>query len=259
MKTLVLDFDGVIADSQMECLFLGFNAYLEFNKSTKLFDGKKFTFDNFNFLAQKHRKSVEQYKALRPYVIDAFCYYVIAHIVENSIAVKSQEEYDDLRNRLSKDVYADFVELFHSKRKRLVENNINEWLGLVTPYKKVVSAIKMLSSSFDLAISTNNRKFAIDAFSRKHGINPKVVFDSSFGSDKKVHIEKIHNELGAGFDEIYFVDDQVRHFPKLLKLGVNCCLATWGYNTKEQHEEAKKLGVELLAQENFHETFARIR
>ena len=46
MKTLVLDFDGVIADSQMECLFVGFNAYLEFNKGTKLFDGRKFKFDN---------------------------------------------------------------------------------------------------------------------------------------------------------------------------------------------------------------------
>ena len=257
MKTLVLDFDGVIADSQMECLFVGFNAYLEFNKGAKLFDGRKFTFDNFDFLAQKHRKAVELYKALRPYVIDAFCYYVIAYIIENNIAVKSQIEYNDLRKRLAKNIYADFVELFYSERKRLIDSNINEWLGLVKPYEKIIPAIKMLNSKFDLAISTNNRKFTIDAFSEKQGIKPKIVFDSSFGSDKKVHIENIHNEFGANFDEMHFVDDQVRNLTGVLPLNVHCYLAAWGYNTKEQHEEAKKLGAVLVNQNNFYNTLSK--
>ena len=84
MKILALDVDGVIVDSQLECLFVGFNAYLDFNQNSKLFDGRKFTFDNFNFLIQKHRIEVEKYKILRPYVIDAFCYYVILHIIEKA-------------------------------------------------------------------------------------------------------------------------------------------------------------------------------
>lgn len=257
MKALVLDYDGVIADSLMECLFVGFNAYLEFNKGTKLFDGRKFTFDNFDFLIQKHRKAVEQYKMLRPYVIDAFCYYVIAYIIENNIPIEGQNEYNDLRKRLAKGIYADFVELFYSERKRLMESNINEWLGLVKPYERIVPAIKMLDSKFDLAISTNNRKFTIDAFSKKHGIKPKIVFDSSFGSDKKVHIENIHNEFGANFDEMHFVDDQIRNFAGVLPLNIHCYLATWGYNANEQHEEAKKLGAVLVNQSNFYSTLLK--
>jgi len=53
------------------------------------------------------------------------------------------------------------------------------------------------------------------------------------------------------FNQIYFVDDQVTHFPEILKLGVNCYLAEWGYNNKEQQEEAKKYDVTFLKEENF--------
>ena len=257
MKVLALDFDGVIADSQLECLFVGFNTYLDFNRNTRLFDGRKFTFENFDFIAQKHRKAAEQYKALRPYVIDAFCYYVIAYAIDNNIAIKNQNEYNNLRKQLAEGIYAKFVEQFYSERKRLIDSDINEWLALVKPYEKIIPAIKMLSNNFYLAISTNNRKFTIDAFSRKHGINPKIVIDSSFGSDKKLHIENIKNSLGANFNDIHFVDDQIRNLINLLPLGVHCYLATWGYNTKKQHEEARRLGAVLLSQDNFYNILSK--
>ncbi len=259
MKVLALDFDGVIADSQMECLFVGFNTYLDFNRNTRLFDGRKFTFDNFDFLIQKHREAVEQYKMLRPYVIDAFCYYVISYIIENNIIIKSQDDYNELREKLAKNIYERFIRAFYGERRKLIENNLNDWLSLVKPYQKVIPDVIRLSNKFNLAISTNNRKFTIDAFSRKHDINPKIVIDSSFGSDKKLHIENIKNSLGADFNDIYFVDDQIRNLINLLPLGVHCYLATWGYNTKEQHEEAKKMGASLLTQENFYKAFAKVK
>ena len=259
MKVLVLDFDGVIADSQMECLFVGFNTYLDFNQNTKLFDGRKFTFDNFDFLIQKHRKEIEKYKSLRPYVIDAFCYYALMYIIEKNIVIKSRNDYNGLREKLAKNIHGHFVSAFYEERHKLIENSLNDWLSLVKPYQKIISAVIRLSNKFNLAISTNNRKFTIDAFSRKHGINPKIVIDSSFGSDKKLHIENIKNSLGANFSDIYFVDDQIRNLIKLLPLGVHCYLTTWGYNTKKQHEEAKKMGAVLLIQENFYETFAKVK
>ena len=61
MKVLALDFDGVIADSQYECLFVGFNAYLRLNKNTKLFGGKKFTFNNFNNIKKKYKNTIKKY------------------------------------------------------------------------------------------------------------------------------------------------------------------------------------------------------
>ena len=92
MKVLTLDFDGVIADSQYECLVVGFNTYLNYNKNTKLFDSQKITFNNFNKFKKRYRKIVEKYKKLRPYVIDAFCFYVILYIIDKNIKIKNQND-----------------------------------------------------------------------------------------------------------------------------------------------------------------------
>lgn len=255
MKALVLDFDGVIADSQMECLFVGFNAYLQSHKITKLFDGRAFTFDNFNFLTAKHRSSVEEYKRLRPYVIDAFCFYAMLHIIDNHIAVRSQSHYNEIREKLAAAIYNDFVKRFYEERQNLIKNSLNEWLALSPPYKRIIQAIKNLGA-FYFAISTNNRAFTINAFSKKNGISPRMIVDSSFSTDKAKHLEHIKNNLKSDFSSLHFVDDQINHFPKLLDLGAKCYLATWGYNTEEQQKEARRLGVVLLAEDEFYKKFA---
>ncbi len=254
-QVLVLDFDGVMADSQMECLFVGFNSYLEFNKKTELFGGQRFTFDNFNALAAKHKKTVDEYKRLRPYVIDAFCYYVIAHIVENNINMPDQESYNRIRDKVKDNIHGNFIRFFYEERQRLIDNNLDKWLELEKPYKKIITAIKKLGNT--PAISTNNRKFTIDAFCGKYGIKPMIIIDSISGSDKKVHIEKIKNELKINFEDLYFVDDQLKNFIKVLPLGVKCYLATWGYNTEEQRKEAEKSGAILVSEDNFYEAVVK--
>ena len=110
-QVLALDFDGVIADSLMECLFVGFNTYIHFNKDTRLFGGQKLTFENFNDLTEKNSKAVNIYKELRPYVIDAFCYYVIAHIIDNNITVKTQDHYGQIREKLKQNIHQDFIKI----------------------------------------------------------------------------------------------------------------------------------------------------
>src|SRR3989338_10818211 len=99
MKILALDFDGVIADSQFECLVVGFNAYLKLHKNTGLFGGKNITLGKYSKIKKKHKKIIDWYKKLRPYVIDAFCFYVISHIMENNIKIKDQAQYAQLREK----------------------------------------------------------------------------------------------------------------------------------------------------------------
>ena len=130
MKVLALDFDGVIADSQMECLAVGFNSYLNFHKDTKLFDGQKITFDNFDELREKYKDIVDKYVELRPYVIDAFCYFVILHIIENSIKIEDQNQYNKLREELSKLYYDKYVDYFYKERYKLQDEDIGKWLEM---------------------------------------------------------------------------------------------------------------------------------
>ena len=257
-QVLALDFDGVIADSLMECLFVGFNTYIHFNKDTRLFGGQKLTFENFNDLTEKNSKAVNIYKELRPYVIDAFCYYVIAHIIDNNITVKTQDHYGQIREKLKQNIHQDFIKIFYEQRKCLIDTNFDEWMGLIRPFDNIIDAIKKLRSKFMLAVATNNRAFTIEAFMKKFDITPDIITDSSLSVDKKLQIDNIKSRLNVGFEDIHFVDDQVKNFNNVFPLGVKCYVANWGYTTKEQLEEAKSKDIKILEQDDFYNVFSSI-
>ena len=252
---LALDFDGVIADSLMECLFVGFNAYIHFNPGTKLFEGKKLTFENFEAITKKNQDAVNTYKVLRPYVIDAFCYYVIAHIIDNTIKIRDQDQYNKLRQKLKQNIHQDFIKIFYEQRKHLIETNFEKWMALIRPLDKIVDSIKKLRPKIMLAIATNNRKFTIEAFMKRFGIYPDIITDSSLSVDKKLQISHIKSKLNVKFEDIYFVDDQVKNFSDVFSSGTKCYLAGWGYTTQEQLEEAKKKGIKILGQDDFYKVF----
>lgn len=252
MKVLTLDFDGVIADSQYECLFVGFNSYLKLNKHTKLFDGKKLTFNNFNNIRKKYKNTIKKYKNLRPYVIGAFSWYAILYIIENNIKIKHQNQFNKVREKSIKN-FGKYVNYFYSERYSLQKKSYKKWLKLEASFKKIIDGIKRLEKRYIITIATNNNRKSIYGLLKKYKIRPKVIADSNISLNKKKQLECIKNKLKVNFNEIHFVDDQVIHFPKLLKLGINCYLATWGYNNKRQRQEAKKLGVVMLTESNFYE------
>lgn len=256
MKVLALDFDGVIADSQFECLFVGFNSYLKLHKNTQLFGGQKLTFDNFNKLKRKYKKTTEKYKKLRPYVIGAFSFYVIYHIIENNIGINNQSQFNSVRKKLMKEYSDEYTPNYYNIRSSLQKENFKKWLELEIPFKKVIDGIKKLEKKYIIAIATNNKIRSIQGFLKKYEINPKIITDSDISLDKEKQLAYIKDELKLNFSDIHFVDDNVSHFPKLLSLGVNCYLAAWGYNNKAQQQEAKKQGTILLDEGNFYKELA---
>ncbi len=256
MKILTLDFDGVIADSQLECLFVGFNNYLRFNKNTKLFDGQKITFDNFYKIKRKYKKIINEYKKLRPYVIDAFCFYVILYVLDNNIKIKNENQYNRIRKKLMNGFYNKCVKNFYNERKRLQREDFKKWLQIEIPFKEIIESIKKLENKYIITVATNNRKFVVEKFLKQYNIAPKIITDSAFSIDKKKQLKHIANKLKAKFNDIHFVDDQIKHFPGMLKSGVNCYLALWGYNNEKQRKEAKELGVVMLNENNFYKKLA---
>lgn len=256
MKVLTLDFDGVIANSQYECLVVGFNTYLKFIKNTKLFDGQKFTFNNFGKLKEKYSDIVKKYINLRPYVIDAFCFFVILHIIDYNIKIENQIQYNKLREVLSKQHYREYVDLFYKERFTLQDEDIEKWLELETPYEKIVEGIGELKNIYTFTVATNNRKRTVEKFLNKYQLSAEIITDSTLSSNKIEHLEYIKNKLNVNFNDIHFVDDQVMHFGNLLNLGVKCYLATWGYNNEEQQKRAKDQGAVFLNEDNFYRILA---
>jgi len=249
MRILALDYDGVIADSKFECLAVGFNTYLNFESKTKLFDGERFTYENFKNKIETNKGLIKKYKSLRPYVIDAFCFYVIFYALENNIEIKNKSDYDNLRKKLI-GLYEQYIKCYYPERSNF-QKKINEWLKLLSPYK-VTDAIKKLGEKYILTIATNNREKSIKPFLDKYEIPVKVIADSTISTNKVKQIEFIKNKYNAEFSDIYFVDDQVAHFAALLKLNVKCFMAAWGYNTKEQRKDAENIGVVPVSEKSFY-------
>lgn len=256
MKVLVLDFDGVIADSQYETLAVGFNSYLGLNKDTKLFNGKKITFENFNSLKKEYKSAVNKFRKLRPLGIDNFCPYVFLTAIEHNIKIKNQDEHIRLRNKLMPNSYNEYVKIFLRERTEFQKKDFDKWVEMDMPIKMIIKSIKMLQKRYIVAVATMNRKKSIIRLLKKYKISPRIIADPTISPDKKEQLTYIKNKLKLNFRDMHFVDDQVRHFPKLLKLGVNCYLATWGYNTREQKAEAENLGATLLTANIFYRTFA---
>ena len=257
MKTLVLDFDGVIADSQYETLVVGFNTYLSLNKGTKLFGGQRINFNNFNKVKKKYKSTVDQFKKLRPFGIDNFCPYVLLTAIENKIRIKSQNEHIKLRNKMLPGSYKKNLKHFLKERAELQKMDFNKWVQMDMPFKSIINAVRKLQKRCTIAVATMNRKKSIIRLLKKYKIRPKIIADPTISPDKKKQLEHIKNKLWVKFNDMHFVDDQVKHFPRLLKLGVHCYLATWGYNTKEQQKEARRLGAVLLSQNNFYSILSK--
>ena len=214
---------------------------------------------NFDRIKREYKTIVSQYKKLRPFGIDNFCPYVFLTAIENNIKIKSQSDHIKQRKIMMPKIYKKHLKLFLGGRAEMQKEDFNKWVKIDRPIRNVISSVKKLQKKYPIVIATMNRKKSIIRLLKKYGITPKVIADPTISPDKKKQLTYIKNKLKAKFDYIHFVDDQVKHFPNLLKLGVHCYLATWGYNTKKQQEDAKKIGAILLNQNNFYETFAKVK
>ena len=144
------------------------------------------------------------------------------------------------------------VKKFFKKRENLKKIIKNKKLPLEERFAAQLKLAKIPRNS-----ATNNRKDSIQPFLKNYNIEPLIISDSKVSIDKKKQLKRIKNKLKVNFDEIHFVDDQVRHFSKLIPLGIKCYLATWGYNNEEQQEEAKKQGAIFLNKDNFYKELVK--
>ena len=179
--------------------------------------------------------------------------------MENGIKITNQNDYNGLREKLIIKNYEKYKTYFYNERHKLQKVDFDKWLNLYSPFKKMIDSIKKLEEKYTIAIATNNRKDSISPFLKNYKIEPKIISDSTISIDKAKQLEYIKGQLKADYEELHLVDDQVRHFPKLLAMGVNCYLAIWGYSNEEQREEAKNQGIALLKESNFYEYFNNLQ
>jgi len=174
-------------------------------------------------------------------------------MIENNKNVRNSNDFDLFSQEFKIDDKK-FIDKFYENRSNYMKNNFSEWVKL----SPLFLHIKKFFHKYDknnLFISTSNSKITIVKTLAYHEVdfNEQNIFDNTASLEKKEHIIAIKDRKKSSYEDISFIDDQISHFPNLLKLGVKCFLATWGYNNEEQRKEAEKLGVVLVDEDNFYE------
>lgn len=243
-RILALDFDGVLVDSRKECFVMAVNAYRQGRPGSKAFPVSFEPGKVEETLKENYASLFERYKPIRPYVIDAFSFFVLLNSLEEDMELDSQADYFELRESL-KDEKDSFVKAFYDERFSWLEDHPEDWLSLMEPFP-LMRSLPKLSEQFELVISTNNDKRPVETIFRKHGIEVKGIFDKSNGSDKRAHLTAISEQFSIPFESILFVDDNLHHLTTTLPLGVTCLFPEWGYHTEEQMQEAEERGLTIL-------------
>ena len=102
MKALALaiDYDGVIVDSRLKSLFLGYNAYNRLNQdpNDNIFGVKFITFKNWEKVRKESQSKIKKYNKLRPYIKVPSDFSVIVELLKNDIIINSQKDFDMKKN-----------------------------------------------------------------------------------------------------------------------------------------------------------------
>ena len=256
MKILALDYDGVIVDSALECLFTSYNAYFKIykHKDKDFFGGKLFTFENWKDIKKDYPKEIVNFIKKRPYIRGANDYGLIIKLMEEKKIINNQKDFDKYRKSVDFDFEA-FHREFYKERDRLQELDFKAWINLEPSYPKIVEGIKkLLESGTKIIITTSNRlKSIAPSFTRSYlgfEIKKEDILDMRFGEDKSEQMKHIVKSHNIQFEEIYFVDDQVSHLIQTRPLGVKVFLAGWSYATDIQKEEAGKKNIPIIEKED---------
>ncbi|HZX44717.1 MAG TPA: hypothetical protein VFF28_03450 [Candidatus Nanoarchaeia archaeon] len=240
MKILVLDYDGVIVDSEPEAFAASMNCYAKFKGKDRLF-----TVWDIKDIDLKYKTLHEKNKALRPYVSTVDHIYAIMEVIERGIKVENDAQFYNFAANIN--VPSGFKEEFHRERKRFQEEDFDEWMKSTKPFAQALAGLIAAVKRFDkVVIVTANKNELISPVLEKIGLSYDEIIDTYYSKDKYGAVDSIAETYDADYKDIYFVEDSVFWMEKMIKKGVRCFLATWGYNTEAQRKEADGIGATLL-------------
>ena len=243
---LMLDFDGVIAQSIDECLVSGHNAYADYSGGSRV-----------ERMEELDRDWVETARHLRNFIRNGEDYVYIAHALASGEEVNGQEDFDAFKqdNIDLKDL---FFERFFQARQSFARSRPEQWCELSPLYPGMAGFLKEYEPGNNLYIITTKLLVFVREILSFHNIDlqQENLFDTRDGRSKSQIITDILADRQISKKQCYFLDDQVDTVIKVCPTGIHAILALWGYNNKEQAEKAQSRGVETMTRDAFFQFFA---
>lgn len=231
---LCLDFDGVICDSALECLVSSWLAYYRDIAGNWPSHVPVSLRSNFSFL--------------RPFIRSGEDYILIQELLHKKVRIESQQQFDSYITAAGVERMKRYKALFYKAREGLVEQERSYWLSLNPIYRHMDQALKRLSGRDELHIvSTKRPDFIVAILSSNEIEFPQRNIHYANNIEKLDLVADLLIE--SEFERLVFVDDQIDHLHREGITGrIDSKLAAWGY-VKQEWQDSKVPGVEVLSAE----------
>jgi phosphoglycolate phosphatase-like HAD superfamily hydrolase len=250
MKALVLDFDGVIANSAPEAFRVALRTYTELCPESGL-------------ASREPGALYAAFVDLMPLGNRAEDFGVALRALDSGVRVADQADYDVFYAAQADAWRRDFHRRFYEVRAELSRSDPAGWRALLPPYPRLVETLRRRAGDAAYAIATAKDRASVGALLEDYGVRdlfrPDLVLDKETGVHKTAHLEHLRAVLALPFEELTFVDDKVNHLDAVSRLGVRCALAAWGYNGPREHALARAHGHLVCRLEDVDALFSASR
>jgi phosphoglycolate phosphatase-like HAD superfamily hydrolase len=240
---LLFDFDGVLMDSIREAGLSAYNAVTGSNHTTleempencfQLFYNNRFIFYKPGILFLLMQWCIENYETKPNYILtkDEF------------------KKYIDKETRCLNEL----GHYFYSVRTNFMTATKEKWVKINHPFQPIWDSVIENGADKVIILTAKNRA-AVATLAQHYGLQIKDenIYSGDNGKNKIENFKEILNRFGK--QNYLFLDD---HLINLVDLDnyfnqketiINFALCTWGYGWQGDIEEAKKLGYQVISQE----------
>ena len=215
---LLLDFDGVICDSAMECFVSSWRAFRGISGLPADIDAPV--------------DLPEEFLSLRPFIRTGEDFVLIQEILQRGIPVHSQMDFDGVAAGKSEAELREYRKRFYEARTNLLVESREYWLELNMLYSHMKTPLKTASGSDGLRIISTKKPCFIVEILKGNGI---------FIPESRVYLAPKEGKLplaaelveDSELDTAVLIDDQIDHITGNNRKDIQVGLATWGYVKKE--------------------------
>jgi len=224
-RFLFLDFDGVICNSVLECLYSATIAYYS-----------KYLKQQITSLPLSFKEDFIRY---RPFIRTGEDYVVLAELVAKGVKIHTQEDFDRELQSNPKDRLSLFRELFYQTRRELIAHDFLHWMRLNPLYRGVKEPLLEVAQAPTVYILSTKVSDLIHKILLHHGIDwPEDRILYSHTISKKDIIGAVLESKGVS--EAVLLDDQLDHLRLAMEdRRILPFLAGWGYVKPEWLEQRK--------------------
>ena len=216
MKTIFLDFDGVLFDTVLESYLLARYAYFNISPFEKI-----------------NKNEYGKFRAVRYLITHSWHYYYIMKLIEDRISIENFSQ--DFKNALldrNIELENDFDKNFQEKRVDLINNHFKFWNKLDKPYP-FFEKIKHIANNFNIIIVSTKNEEAILRHCYDYGLNIEEC--NVIGKDKlKIYGSKCNFLINYieqnNVKNAVFIDDCKETIEKCSDItNLTPLVANWGY------------------------------